>query len=235
MIFEGLARLPTWLFLLLLVIASGGGFLVLGVTAAAISEHLIVPAALAGLLVPPFLMIVRRRKGRSREAPPVHSFATREARPRHGLDVHLEAGGDHRDDRINRAGEDRVHQTVAFEDTASERRWWKSKPGRIGSAVLVTLAVIVFLATNARHSDLGLKVEMQKGRGINGVLITNARTKPIRVLSVLINDRPNCAFSGGKANPAELKMGDHTFELSSCDIIQATVITDRGSATYTFK
>jgi hypothetical protein len=69
--------------------------------------------------------------------------------------------------------------------------------------------------------------------------ITNAGSKPLKVVGIKINDRSDCSLSrlsfvDGSTVPAVLKIGDQLSLISSCQIVRVTVETDQGSNTYSF-
>jgi hypothetical protein len=70
--------------------------------------------------------------------------------------------------------------------------------------------------------------------------ITNAGSKPVKIISITINDRPDCTIyrlsfvDNSPLFPSTLKIGDRVTLASSCQIIRATVETDLGSNNYSF-
>jgi hypothetical protein len=96
-----------------------------------------------------------------------------------------------------------------------------------------TFAVAVLGGGRLLDDALGLKIEVNEGRYLNGIIIANVRQSPIRILDISVNSRPDC-YSFTQQN-TELKMGDQTFAIARCDVIQVIVKTDRGSATYNFR
>ena len=88
-----------------------------------------------------------------------------------------------------------------------------------------------------KRGSLGLELRADKGEAINGLYITNIAKTPIRILDVTINDRNDCTAFGvyGKFQEREFGMGDRTTVVSKCEILNATIKTNKGSATFSFK
>lgn len=113
------------------------------------------------------------------------------------------------------------------------------------NAVIIAIAIVVACTTLAvvglPGSDLGLKVEINSG-SLTGVVVTNVGTRPITIRSITINNRKECAesmklYANALAIPSlprTIDVGDMTGVLSSCQVIRATIDTDRGSAEYNF-
>jgi len=73
--------------------------------------------------------------------------------------------------------------------------------------------------------------------------ITNVGTKPIKLTGLTVNDRPDCkvyrldAMLGNNTPlfPSILKVGDEISIAGSCQVVKATVETDQGSSSYSFR
>ena len=73
--------------------------------------------------------------------------------------------------------------------------------------------------------------------------VTNVGKKPIKLISLMVNDRPDCKVYQldavlGNAKPlfpSTLNIGDEVSITGSCQIIKATVETDQGSSSYSFR
>jgi hypothetical protein len=111
------------------------------------------------------------------------------------------------------------------------------------------------IASNASAVELEVT---RKGEGaLEGlnIEIINVDTKPIKITKITVNDRPDCGLrtyaqtgrfgmplAGKERDPvadqfqeSNLKVGDGVLYVGACRIIRATVETDLGSQTYTFR
>src|SRR4051812_30639081 len=103
---------------------------------------------------------------------------------------------------------------------------------------MVALAVVLL---NRLGDDTDLEVTIFKDAAdINSIRIMNAGTEPVRILAIDINNRPECmpmnfvnvARSG---EPIELKVGESFGSLVFCGVVRATIKTDRGAPTFSFR
>lgn len=114
------------------------------------------------------------------------------------------------------------------------------------NAAIIAIAIVIAFATIAivgsPGSDLGLRVETSSS-SLAGVVVTNVGARPITIRSIMINNRKECAESmklyanalGVPPLPRTIDVGDKTGVLSGCQVIRATIDTDRGSAEYNFE
>ena len=99
--------------------------------------------------------------------------------------------------------------------------------GILGSYNPVNLALIRRDLFDAQHDGKVLE-------------ITNAGSKPVKIIGITINDRPDCTIyrlsfvDNSPLFPSTLKIGDRVTLAGSCQIIRATVETDLGSYNYSF-
>jgi len=70
--------------------------------------------------------------------------------------------------------------------------------------------------------------------------ITNKGGKPVKIIGIAINDRPDCTIyrlsfvDNSPLFPSILKIGDRVTLAGSCQIIRVTIETDLGYNTYSF-
>jgi hypothetical protein len=120
--------------------------------------------------------------------------------------------------------------------------WWKIPVGIF--TALVILAVI--------GSDDTLELRVERGRGSFGagmLGIQNTGSQPITITKVAINNRDDCAptmadtqtdsngritYNRKAINRQTLKVGEVLLVSSTCSIVRATILSDHGTATYTF-
>src|SRR5882672_11409258 len=131
-------------------------------------------------------------------------------------------------------------------------RWFKILAG---TTLGVVLLVKIVSSYNPVELELALKGANSRDDG-KAVELTNVGAKPIALTKITINDRADCVVStmgqtfdrigriqsGAKPDPsndqfkgATLGVGDKTTYISSCRIIRATIETDGGTNSYTFK
>lgn len=107
------------------------------------------------------------------------------------------------------------------------------------AAIAIAVGFTLMSIIVALNEDSDLEVSLLDSITMD---ITNKGSDPITVQSVQINDRKDCVvrmgFMGivayGDFKPQVLKTGDRAFYITSCNIVRATVGTDKGSYKYTF-
>ena len=118
-------------------------------------------------------------------------------------------------------------------------RWLK-----IAAAIIVAglLALRILRSYSPIDLELVRRDLFDAARNGRVLEITNVGKKPIKLVSLTINDRPDCnvyrldAILGNTQPlfPSALNVGDKLSISGSCQIIRATVETDQVSNTYTF-
>jgi hypothetical protein len=124
--------------------------------------------------------------------------------------------------------------------TNPKAKWWKFVIAAFAGGFLL----LRLLANISDTIDLELRRRdlFDAARDGKVLEITNVGRKAITLVSVTINDRPDCnvyrldAILGNNKPlfPTILNVGDKVSISGSCQIIRATVETDQGSNTYSF-
>ena len=119
-------------------------------------------------------------------------------------------------------------------------RWLK-----IAAPILVGTLLLLRLLGSSHSPDLELvRRDLFDAAHDGRVLeITNVGTKPIKLIGLTVNDRPDCnvyrldAILGNSKPlfPSTLNIGDEVSITGPCQIIKATVETDQGSNSYSFR
>jgi hypothetical protein len=118
-------------------------------------------------------------------------------------------------------------------------RWLRITVGMVGAGFL---AIGILGSYNPIDLELRRRDLFDAARDGKVLEITNVGRKPITLVSLTINDRPDCnvyrldAILGNSKPlfPSILNVGDKVSISGSCQIIRATVETDQGSNTYSF-
>jgi hypothetical protein len=119
----------------------------------------------------------------------------------------------------------------------SKWRWLKVTVGTIAAGFLAIALLGSYNPVDLELTRRDLFDAAHDGKVLD---ITNAGTKPIKLIAITINNRPDCriyrlSFVDNSALfPSTLKIGDQLTLAGSCQIVRATVETDLGSNTYTF-
>jgi hypothetical protein len=118
-------------------------------------------------------------------------------------------------------------------------RWLKITIGIVAAGFL---AIGILGSYNPVDLELRRRDLFDAARDGKVLEITNVGRNPIKLVSLTINDRPDCnvyrldAILGNNEPlfPSTLNVGDKVSISGSCQIIRAVVETDRGSNTYSF-
>lgn len=109
-----------------------------------------------------------------------------------------------------------------------------NKPTIAAIAIAIGFTLVSILVAINEDSDLEVSLLDRIT-----VSITNRGSDPITIQSLQINDRNDClvrmgiiAYSDFK--PQTLKTGDQRFYITSCNVVRATVGTNRGDFQYRF-
>ena len=124
--------------------------------------------------------------------------------------------------------------------TKPKAKWWKFAIAILGGEFLL----LRLLASINNSVDLELRRRdlFDAARDGRVLEITNVGRKAITLVSLTINDRPDCnvyrldAILGNSTPlfPSILNVGDKVSISGTCQIIRATVETDQGSKSYSF-
>jgi hypothetical protein len=116
-------------------------------------------------------------------------------------------------------------------------RWPKITVGIIAAGFL---AITILGSYNSPDLELVRRDLFDAARDGRVLEITNTSKKPLKVVGIKINDRPDCVISrlsfvdGSPLVPSVMKIGDQISLVSSCQIVRVSVETDQGSNTYSF-
>ena len=116
-------------------------------------------------------------------------------------------------------------------------RWLKITVGIIAAGFL---AITILGSYNSPDLELVRRDLFDAARDGRVLEITNTGKKPLKIVGIKINDRPDCSISrlsiieGPSPFPLTLKIGDKLSLMSSCQIVRANVDTDQGSGAYSF-
>jgi hypothetical protein len=131
-------------------------------------------------------------------------------------------------------------------DRASPKKrkglWWK-----IPAGIFTALAI---LAVIGGDDTLDLRVERGGGSfGAGMVGIQNTGSQPIIITKIAINNRDDCAptmadtqtdsrgritYNRKAVNRHTLRVGEAILVSSTCSIVRITIVSDQGTATFTF-
>ncbi|MDO8396551.1 MAG: hypothetical protein Q7T45_01905 [Bradyrhizobium sp.] len=126
--------------------------------------------------------------------------------------------------------------------TTKPRSKWRWLKITIGIVAAGFLAIGIIGSYNPVELELRRRDLFDAARDGKVLEITNVGRKPIKLVSLTINDRPDCnvhrldAILGNSKPlfPSTLDVGDKVSISGSCQIIRAAVETDQGSKTYSF-
>ena len=126
--------------------------------------------------------------------------------------------------------------------TTRPRSKWRWLKITIGIVTAGFLAIGIISSYNPVDLELRRRDLFDTARDGKVLEITNVGKKPIKLVSLTINDRPDCsvyrldAILGNNKPlfPSILNVGDEISISGSCQIIRAAVETDQGSNTYSF-
>lgn len=116
-------------------------------------------------------------------------------------------------------------------------RWLKALLGILAAGFLV---VRIFGSYHSVDLELVRRDLFDAAHDGKVLEMTNVDSKPIKLLRITINDRPDCSVSrlsfvdNSPLFPTVMRVGDQLSLMSSCQIVRATVETDQGSNTYSF-
>jgi hypothetical protein len=116
-------------------------------------------------------------------------------------------------------------------------RWLKILLGILAAGFLV---VRIFGSYNPVDLELVRRDLFDAAHDGKVLEMTNVGSKPVKLLRITINDRPDCSVSrlsfvdNSPLFPSVMRIGDQLSLVSSCQIVRATVETDQGSNTYSF-
>jgi len=116
-------------------------------------------------------------------------------------------------------------------------RWLKTILGILAAGFLV---VRILGSYNPMDLELDRRDLFDAAHDGKVLEMTNVGSKPVKLVRIAINDRPDCNVSrlsfvdNSPLFPSILKIGDKLSLLSSCQVVRATVETDQGSSTYSF-
>jgi len=119
-----------------------------------------------------------------------------------------------------------------------------AKPRRNWRWLKIILGIVLGLVLITKVIEAYDPVNLEVAVSYNQMTIGNVGSKPIKIISVEVNDRTDCTINLPitmftdpnklEFSPSELKVGDEIELVSSCKIIRANIETDQGSATYSF-
>jgi hypothetical protein len=123
--------------------------------------------------------------------------------------------------------------------TKPRSKWLKISIGIVAAGFL---AIGILGSYNPVDLELRRRDLFDAARDGKVLEITNVGRKPIKLVSLTINDRPDCnvyrldAILGNTKPlfPSTLNVGDKLSISGSCQIIRVAVETDQGSNTYSF-
>jgi hypothetical protein len=119
----------------------------------------------------------------------------------------------------------------------SKWRWVKIAIGTIAAGFLAIGIVGSYNPVNLELVRRDLFDAQHDGKVLE---ITNTGSKPVKLIRITINDRPDCTIyrlsfvDNSPLFPSSLKIGDQVTLAGSCQIIRAAVETDLGTNTYSF-
>lgn len=125
-------------------------------------------------------------------------------------------------------------------DNAEPKPKWRWLKITVGIIAAGFLAIGILGSYNSPDLELVRRDLFDAARDGRVLEMTNTGKKPLQVVSMKINDRPDCSISrlslieGASPLPLTLKIGDKLSLMSSCQIVRVIVDTDQGSNTYSF-
>jgi hypothetical protein len=122
----------------------------------------------------------------------------------------------------------------------SKWRWLKIAVGTIAAAFLATGVIGSYSSDNLEFVRRDLFDAARDGKVLE---ITNVGSKPIKLMTLKVNDRLDCTVHRldailGNATPlfpSTLSVGDKLSISGSCRIVKVTVETDQGFNSYSFR
>jgi hypothetical protein len=125
-------------------------------------------------------------------------------------------------------------------DNVKPKRKWRWLKITVGIIAAGFLAIVILGSYNSLDLELARRDLIDAAHDGKIIEMTNVGSKPVKLVHIAINDRPDCSVSrlsfvdNSPLFPSVMKIGDKISVLSSCQIVRATVETDLGSNTYSF-
>jgi hypothetical protein len=108
-------------------------------------------------------------------------------------------------------------------------KWWLL----VGAGIVASVVIRAFVSSS---DTLGLELVVQSDNTGSLLQITNVSNSEIKLLDVKVNDGSSCeAFNYRNWKGTSMALGMQYSFGSFCRILKATVQTDKGTATYSFR
>src|ERR1700733_14751752 len=122
-------------------------------------------------------------------------------------------------------------------DNAKPKRKWRWLRIIIGIVAAGHLIIRILGSYNPVDLELTRRDLIDAAHDGKIMEMTNVGSKPVKLVRIAINDRPDCSAAklffndNSPVFPSLMRIGDKISILSSCQIVRATIETDQGSAT----